>query len=121
MQASKARHLIDLGEEEGHLEEDEALCAEEVAKEETTDDEQVVFRKGERPKRNEIVVGGSIDNERGDNTGNRVGRYQHRLALPLYDGLRGGNVDLGTSRRALWQRRVAVQGGPISRTRKALI
>ncbi len=119
MQAVQARHLIDL--EEGHREGDEVLRAEEVAEEETTDDEQVVFRKGERSKRDKTVVGGLIDNERGGKTANRVGRYDYRLALPLYDGSPGGTVDLGTSPRALWRRSVAVQGGPKSRTRKALI
>lgn len=56
VQAYEARYLLAL-EKEGHRDEDEVLCAEEVTEEETTDKEQLAFCKGVRSKRDDIVVG----------------------------------------------------------------
>lgn len=67
MQASEAHQLIGL-KNEGHREEDETLRRRDYL----MDDEKVAFRKGVCPKRDDIVVGESNDNECGDNTVDRI-------------------------------------------------
>lgn len=79
------------GEEQSRHEEDKAPHAEEALQEDLWSDEQeAIIRGKERAERDHLTVGDGKDNDRGEYTGERVGRYRYRLGSPSDDGSLGG-------------------------------